>query len=129
MAFFVHHSLPFTPIDCSFIEDDVIEKIGISVHLNNVPTLVFNIYVPPSSLCPPRHSPDLGSLFDYVEDADSFIVGDVNAHHDAWHSPLADAHGRSLATALATRPLIVLNENVPLTNTLPLLTSPLPLLI
>ena len=56
VTLFVHHSLPFTPIDCSFINDSRIELQGINVSSNDTDFAVFNVYIPPATSCPPRYN-------------------------------------------------------------------------
>ena len=53
LAFAIHHSISFTPIDTSFADSDpFIELQGINVTINDVALSVFNVYVPPASSCP-----------------------------------------------------------------------------
>ena len=56
VTLFVHHSLPFTPIDCCFINDSRIELQGINVSSNDTDFAVFNVYIPPATSCPPRYN-------------------------------------------------------------------------
>ena len=110
VAFLVHHSLPFTNIDTSFVADAAAESQGINVRLNNSDVDIFNVYLPPVSSCPPRHQPEIESLLNH-SDGDAFVVGDFNAHHSAWSSSLEDARGRKLASVFANHPYIILNND------------------
>ena len=109
VAFLIHHSIPFTPIDVNFCTDAHIELQGIKLRLNQSDVSVFNVYIPPSSSCQPQYQPDIISIFDRADD-DSFILGDLNAHHSAWGSTITDARGRRIAAALANSSLVALNS-------------------
>ena len=110
VALYIHHSIPFTPIDVSTCNDAHIELQAVKLQLNQSDVSIFNIYIPPSSSCQPQYLPDLAPIFDLADD-DSFILGDYNAHHPSWGSPITDARGRRIAAALASSSLITLNSN------------------
>ena len=71
--------------------------------------VVFNVYVPPASSCPAQYSPDIGPLLNFSSD-DVLILGDLNAHHDGWHSSRTDARGRIMADTIETSLFLILNE-------------------
>ena len=81
LGFSIHHSLPFSPINCSFNTDDKLEIQGINILLNGSETAIFNVYLPPPPSCPPRYTPNLRPLLDFIDDGDAFVLGDFNAHH------------------------------------------------
>ena len=110
MALLIHHSISYTPIDTSF-SDAHAELQAVKLQINNSDIVLFNLYVPPASSCAAGYQLNVDSILTHSDD-DTVILGDVNAHHDAWHSPLlADARGRRLASAIADNPFIILNEN------------------
>ena len=109
MAFFIHHSVLFTPVDLSFFNDAHAEVLGINATINNSEINIFNVYVPPPPSCHTQgYSVNLDPILNFSDD-DCFLIGDLNAHHDAWHSPLIDARGRILASSIADSDLIILN--------------------
>jgi hypothetical protein len=55
------------------------------------------------------YRPDLSSILNRP-DEDIIVCGDLNAHHEAWDSFLADPRGESLLDAIKISPLIILNE-------------------
>ena len=61
----IHHSVPFIPLatDHLFIDDQVTEHLGITATINNYP---LNIYIPPSTSCPPNFTPSLDRLLNPV---------------------------------------------------------------
>ena len=121
IAFLVHHDIPFTPVDTSNITDPIIETQAISITHEGSPLTIVNVYIPPVSSCPPRHSPDLNPLLNILDDA--LIVGDLNAHHAGWFSTLSDARGEALAADIENSPFCVLNADSP--TCLPRLGNPL----
>ena len=111
VALLVHHSVPFSPIDLS-IADPHLEAIAASVTINNTSYNVVNVYCPPSSACPSNYTPNFDAIFDLAQ-GDSLILGDWNAHHEAWFSPIEDDRGETLAETIETSDLCVLNQDEP----------------
>jgi hypothetical protein len=60
LAFLIHHLLQYTLLDTSSVlpGDTATELLAISTTINRSEFYVFNVYVPPSSSCPPRFKPD-----------------------------------------------------------------------
>ena len=112
MAFLIHHSVSFSPIDVSFYNDPHVELQAVKAQINQSDVSIFNVYAPPASSCQRQHRPDLSSILNRADD-DSFVLGDFNAHHSAWDANLVDARGRLLANDIANSPLIILNDTVP----------------
>ena len=111
VALIIHHSVAFNPIDVS-IADPHLEVIAASVTINNSSYNVANIYCPPSSACPNNYLPNIDAVFDLAQ-GDSLILGDWNAHHEAWFSPSEDDRGEALAEAIESSDLCVLNQDEP----------------
>ena len=111
----VHHTIPYTelPTDDLFPHDSTIEHLAITVTINNIPIHLYNIYIPPSSSCPPNYSPSLHRLFQAQDD--SLILGDFNAHHPAWYSRTSDtraaARGDLIDDLVTDNGLIFLNSD------------------
>ena len=119
LAFLVRHDTPFRPIptDPFFPTDSTLEHQGILVTLPSHSIAIFNIYIPPCTSCPPGYTPDLLPLFEADHGADVLVVGDFNAHHQAWASPSRDdralARGDIVADAVDSSCLAVLNLDQP----------------
>ena len=111
LAFLIHHSIAYTPINTSFANSDPhLELQGINVVINNVALSVFNVYCPPSSSCTPRYRPDISNIV-ANSPRDCLIVGDWNAHSGAWCSAWDDERGEHLADAIDNSDLCVLNQD------------------
>ena len=62
VAFLIHHSVSFSPIDVSFNnKDQFLELIAVNILINNSDLAVFNLYCPPSSSCARGYLPDISS--------------------------------------------------------------------
>ena len=109
LAFLVHHSVSHLPVDLSYINDPTLEIDGIDIRINNVPTRIYNVYIPPSSSCPAGYSPSIASILDSSND-DIIFCGDVNAHHPSWDLSTNDVRGDDLASDIEQRPFAVLND-------------------
>ena len=109
----MHHSIPYTPIDTDplFSNDSTTEHLAIKATINNTTLNIYNIYIPPTSSCPPGFSPSLGDLLSPQED--SLFLGDFNAHSPAWFSQTSDARaaacGEEILDALTPADLVLLN--------------------
>ena len=105
VAFLIHKSLNFQRLP--EIKDPHIEHIGIKV--DNL--TIINLYIPPTTSCStPNYS---ASLARYLQNEDTLIVGDFNAHDPLWHSTLTDPRGNDFADEIGDLDFGVLNENVP----------------
>jgi hypothetical protein len=111
LAFLVHHSVSFVPVDSSFFQDGFTE-CHVKTTINSSDLVICNVYLPPASSCPATYKPDLSSLFSHSKD-DTLICGDFNAHNEGWDSTLSDPRGESLADQIKLSPLIVLNSDTP----------------
>ena len=100
VAFFVHHSISFAPLDISSLDNAHSETLAISAVINNSDVNVFNIYIPPPPSCQQGYRFDFKPILSFFNDDDTFILGDVNAHHNSWHSSLIDARGRRSAKTI-----------------------------
>ena len=112
LAFLIHHSIPFTNIDTSFILDQTIEVQSIAITIDHSPLIIYNVYVPPASSCPLGYSPDLSIILNRSGD-DTLIVGDFNARHLGWFSTTTDARGDLIASEVENGPYCVLNCDTP----------------
>ena len=114
VAILVHNSVTFTPLNVNINAaiDDKTEAQGINVIINNSPISVINVYCPPTSACPRGFLPDAVSILD-GDFGDCLILGDWNAHHEAWHSSHSDVRGDHLAAEVEISDFCVLNEDKP----------------
>ena len=114
LAFLVHSSVKFTPIDTSFNSDPHLELQAISATINGAPIEVYNAYCPPNSsrALPPAYQPDIDVIFDNVQ-GEALVLGDWNAHHEEWFSPSNDARGEVLEEAIAGSDFCILNLDTP----------------
>ena len=111
MAFVIHQSVTYTPIDTSFADSDPFLKLhGINVTINDIALSVFNVYVPPASSCPRDYRPNINAIIDNSP-RDCLIVGDWNAHSEAWCSAWDDDRGEHLAEAIENSDICILNED------------------
>ena len=126
LAFLIHDSIPYTelPLDPS---DHFLEAQGITITIRNSPLNILNLYLPPASSCPGHvlSEDTLSPLF--LTDADTLVMGDLNAHSEAWFSRTscdrAAARGETVADTIDCSTLVVLNGPVP-THPLPTPSSP-----
>ena len=113
----VHHSIQYSPIntDPLFPNDNITEHLAITAIINDTPLKIFNIYIPPTSSCPPDFSPSLDDLLSPRDD--TLILGDFNAHSPAWFSQTSDtraaARGEEILDSLIPAGLVILNSDTP----------------
>jgi hypothetical protein len=81
------------------------------VHLNNDPLTVHNIYIPPTSSCPPSYKPDIRHLL--LATSTTLILGDLNAHDDLWYSSISDSRGADLSDQISQSNFMTINTNFP----------------
>ena len=118
LAFLIHHTVSFThqQSDQLFPNDSTIEHQAINVTITGTPYLIFNIYIPPATSCPPAYSPNLSPLLEQ-QDHNVVILGDFNAHNAAWYSATNDdraaARGVAIVNALDPSPMVLLNGDHP----------------
>ena len=114
LAFLISHGVSFSPspTDHLFPTDTTTEHQGIVAHFDDLHLRIVNIYIPPTSSCPPNFTPELHLLLDQGQD-DTLILGDFNAHHRSWHSATgsdaAAARGRLIADLVLDSTYCVLN--------------------
>ena len=111
----------YTGLDTSQIEPTPdqthawpLELLAVTVILNNAPMNIFNVYIPPMSR-DRNYRPDLSPLLNF-SDSDSFIGGDLNAHHVGWFSATngdeTEARGNSLIEEILASEYVILNEDI-----------------
>ena len=127
LAFLIHKSVPFNRLktpNC-LKDDDHLEELSIEImSSNNEHLRVRNVYIPPASSCkqgyiaPTNHlDAGLGNNF--------LILGDVNAHHQLWHTnDTEDTRGQSIADWLGETTHGILNEDCPTRTTANSSTAP-----
>jgi hypothetical protein len=110
-VFLVHDSVRFTDLDVSALipsGDSTLELQGISAFINGSYIKIFNLYIPPYS-ANTQYSPDLKNILEVDDDA--LILGDFNAHNEAWFSSLSDNRGDSLVEQFEDSNFYILNSN------------------
>ena len=111
VALLIHHSVSFTPIPFSS-SDPHLEVVAANVLINRSPFAVINVYCPPASACAASYLPDISAVLDLAQ-GDSVVLGDWNAHHEAWFSEPEDRRGEALAEAIENSDLCILNQDSP----------------
>ena len=100
IAFLIHHSVQFREISIQN-PDDHLEIQAIEATIHNSQIEIYNIYLPPASSCPGYSLTEeaisgvLGEL-----DGDVLVVGDMNAHHETWHSSTSCDQGQQRGVTL-----------------------------
>ena len=111
LAFLVHDSVRYTDLDVTALippGDVTLELQGISAYINGSYIKIFNIYIPPSSAST-HYAPNLKNILEVDDDA--LILGDLNAHSEAWFSSLSDVRGDSLVGQFEDSNFYILNTN------------------
>jgi exonuclease III len=103
LAFLIHHTVQFSPIDTSSIPADQTECQAIRATINGSDVSIFNVYFPPVSLCSRNYCPDLSSIVNFA-DEDLIVCGDLNAHHARWDSSLSDPRSENITDAIENSP-------------------------
>jgi exonuclease III len=86
------------------------EVQAIKATINGSDLVVFNVYLPSASSCPQTYRPDLSPILNF-SDEDVLVMGDLNAHHEAWDFTLADSWGgRTISDGFELSPLVILNN-------------------
>ena len=117
LAFLIREDISFLPLnsDSFFVGDRFTEHLSISVSLGPHPLHIVNLYIPPSTSCPADFTPSLGLVMS--QDTDVLILGDFNAHHQAWFSATRDdraaARGTQVVGELDSSSLCLLNCDIP----------------
>ena len=126
LAFLIHDSVHFTNLNID-TNDQYIEAQGITITFHSSKLNILNIYIPPASSCP-GHTLDEDVLSTLLSsDADTLVLGDLNAHNVAWFSSTscdrAAVRGEVVAAAIDNSSLVLLNGPAP-THPLPVPSSP-----
>ena len=110
LAFLIHDSVNFRPLSLTS-NDDHLELQGIAVRSGEDEIEILNVYIPPTAACRLGYRPSIEFL---MEGDNRVILGDLNAHHDSWHSELEnDARGNLLADEIDNTNYCVVNERHP----------------
>ena len=100
----VHHSLPYFEV-ASPVNDGVTEAIIVNVTIAGSQLNIVNLYIPPASSTPGTFRASITPFLN----ADSIVVGDVNAHNDEWSRGASDARGDLIATEVDANNFVVMN--------------------
>ena len=111
-CFFIHNSVSFTrkSLSTKSKNDPHLEKLTISIAMDNTELLIANVYIPPASSCNGRYSPPIDHL---LTGTDSLVLGDFNAHHSILHSGTTDTRDNQLADSVSISSFTVLNTDTP----------------
>ena len=89
--------------------DNVREVQTLSIRLGKEEYSLANVYLPPTSSCPPSYIPEVAGL---ASSTRSLVLGGFNAHDSAWlSSQSTDARATTLLDQLED--MVVLNGDVP----------------
>ena len=127
LAFLIHKSVPFNRLATpnSLNDDDHLEELTIEItSSNNQHLRIRNVYIPPASSCKQGYVAPINHLDDGLNNT-FLILGDVNAHHQLWHTDdTEDARGQTIADWLGSNTHGILNEDSPTRITATCSTSP-----
>ncbi len=115
LAFLVHKDVSFTleKTPRTLEQDPHLESMTISITSKDSPLYVRNVYIPPQSSCTSGYVPPLDDLFQDLGES-YYIIGDLNAHHELWHSVATpDARGNLLAETIAGNDCGIINDDLP----------------
>ena len=111
----VHHSVSFRDSGTVLTDDDTAETLLVTVTLEGGELHILNVYIPPATSCPAGYATNFDLLL--RDRGDQLVMGDFNAHHDAWFSRTedtrAEARGVALSEPVDASLLGVLNEDMP----------------
>ncbi len=117
VAFLVHKDVNFnlekTP--AAIEQDPHLESLTISLpgKHNTEPLYIRNVYIPPQSSCNQNYIPPIDKLFEDLGTS-SLILGDVNAHHQLWHSEAnEDVRGKLIVDTITGLNYGIINEDQP----------------
>jgi hypothetical protein len=114
LVILVQDSIPYTNIDISLFSSSslYIELLAVRVDVSEDLNLdIFNVYIPPASALN-NFTPDFDGLLS-LSGMNPVFLGDFNAHHSDWYSPLSDSRGDLLAESVDSTGLFVLNNDSP----------------
>ncbi|XP_059220579.1 uncharacterized protein LOC131995697 [Stomoxys calcitrans] len=116
LAFVIHHSVQYRPISPALdASDPYMECMEVAVRSGTAEIEKYNVYIPPVGSCVPingqAYNPDISGL---LSGHNRLVLGDFNAHHTSWHSPLGnDQRGRALAEQIDSSTFCTVNEDAP----------------
>jgi hypothetical protein len=118
VAFLIHDTVTYKHYETKHMTpgDVYTEHIGITAHLHGQDFHIINIYIPPCTTIPAAEhfTPTLNN---FMTTSPTLIIGDVNAHHDAWHSHTNDgpaaARGDHISDTIDNHDYCTLNEDTP----------------
>lgn len=94
LAFMVNTTVKYRILQPTNNFDDFIELQSIALSTVYSEIIVHNIYIPPVSSCDAGYNASIKHL---LNSDNTLIVGDINAHHESWHSnSLPDHRGRAI---------------------------------
>ena len=111
IAFLIHDKVQYrtTTLPAPMIPDTHLEQLGIIVRSGETEIKIINVYVPPQSSCEAGYRLSIDHL---LQIDDCIIAGDLNAHHQLWHSNLSnDQRGEELADQIDSASFGVINED------------------
>ncbi|MCP3662418.1 MAG: hypothetical protein GY696_07985 [Gammaproteobacteria bacterium] len=115
LGFLVHKDVNFNfvPEPAILEQDPHLESLTINIPGKDNSLSIRNVYIPPQSSCSPQYIPPLDHLHEGLGES-FYILGDINAHNELWHSEAnSDARGRLLADTITNNSYGILNEDQP----------------
>ena len=105
LAFLIHKSIQYRTIPSSH-KDPHLETLSIEVGS----LTIHNVYIPPAASCATGYTVNVKHL---LNDKDTLVLGDFNAHDPLWFSSLQDARGSLLSDEITGSNLAVINDDIP----------------
>ena len=116
---YIKNDITFTQLATpNNINTEKTEIQAIKIHLTKHKKLhIINLYIPPRDTNNPNHQQedaDITTCFQYIDTLPrTIITGDINAHHNTWHSPTIDHRGILINNLIQNSNHIILNTNTP----------------
>jgi len=111
LCFFVKNVYSFSIVDLSGLSHPSVEISGILVNCSlDSPLIIINVYRHPSAHTP---SSFFRNLFAFLSSNKyALMVGDFNAHHQAWNSNKQDRVGEYIYRSCESENIVILNDGL-----------------
>jgi len=109
LCFFVKNTYSFSAIDLTGLSHPTVEVLGISVNCSlDSPLIIINVYRHPNVQTPFSF---FRNLFTFLSSKKyTLMMGDFNAHHQAWNSIRQDRMGEYICRNFEAANAVVLND-------------------
>ena len=110
VAIYVKNNIPFKEIDLSSLNIKI-EVCAIKIHLENKTIFLYNLY--DNIFQNAENIEEYKLLFEQVDQNNSLIVGDFNAHNPLWDTKINNAKGQALLEVFNNHYFVVSNNGQP----------------